>query len=1143
MNIYTIIITEFLLLSSSILLLFRLRARLGLAPLYILLGAVQYLQANLGSSLSFIFFDDYVIYPGSIILFSGVLFAVLLIYIKEGVASARTLIIGIVLSNIIMSLMFEITYLQQIIDSQINNTTLNPDSVFNINLKYFIIGTAILFMDFLLLVVLYQYLILKLKKLPFFLIIFISLWSVLIFDAVAFNLAIFYGTPLFKTSLLGHLLGKFIAAIIYSIILYLYVKYLDSENTKTTFIANQERDVFSIINYKEKYEDLKVQIKQEEKKLTSQIETTLNNISDGFVALDTNWCYTYVNQKAGEFLGRNPSSLIGKHIWTEFPDGVGLPFYNLYYKAVETQQTQYLKEYYPPFDKWFENRIYPSPEGLTIYFTDITERVKIEELLIESEKYLDNIISNIGDPLFVKDEQSRLLVVNDAFCKMFHLSRADIIGKTLAEDVTPEEQEIFLRIDKQVLSTGIENVNEESLTVRGNETRLISTKKTRFVDEKGTKFLIGVIRDVTEKRKAEKEILEIQHKLEAAIRIGNIGYWSWDIINDNVYWSDLMYEIYDVDPNTPLKYDTVLSCVHPDDREFHNRLVEQRIKNKDNSPFEYRVLCKDNTIKYVMVQMEVVENDQGEAIAFQGTVIDISERKKAEAKLIESEEYLDNIINNIGDPVFVKDYKSRFLIANDAFYKLFNRGKDEILGKIFANSVPPEERERYLKVDNLVLSEGIEDVNEDSVNVEGGETRFISTKKTRFIDEKGNKYLIGVIRDITERKKQEETLKESEAKFRAMVDASPIGIFFVNPDGNVTYGNAADIHMIGLTQEEALGLNWVNAIHPEDRERVTKKWVDAMEAGIPYKDQGRYLHKDGKIVFWDVITAPVIIDNEITGYIGMVVDITEKVKSEEEITKYKNHLEELVELRTNQLEKEKIKAQSADLMKSAFLATMSHELRTPMNSIIGFTGILLKEIAGPLNEEQKKQLEMVKNSGEHLLGLINDVLDISKIEAGKLKVSFYPFNYLSCLEKTIEFLLPQASKKGLDIKTEISSMDITLVSDERRIEQILLNLLSNAIKFSKTGTVLVKVAVKDKTLVTQVIDQGIGISKNDIIKLFMPFIQLEGGLSRNHEGTGLGLAISKNLIEKLGGSIHVESELGKGSNFTFKLPLEHSNNK
>jgi signal transduction histidine kinase len=269
-----------------------------------------------------------------------------------------------------------------------------------------------------------------------------------------------------------------------------------------------------------------------------------------------------------------------------------------------------------------------------------------------------------------------------------------------------------------------------------------------------------------------------------------------------------------------------------------------------------------------------------------------------------------------------------------------------------------------------------------------------------------------------------------------------------------------------------------------------------------------------------------------------VIDITEKKNIEAELEKHRNNLEELVEVRTAELEKEKVKAQSADLMKSAFLATMSHELRTPMNSIIGFTGILLKEFAGPLNEEQKKQLSMVKTSGQNLLGLINDVLDISKIEAGKLKVSFYPFNYLTTLEKTIDFLLPQASKKGLIINSEISETAITLNSDERRVEQVLLNLLSNAIKFSKNGSIQVKVDIADNFVVTQVIDQGIGIGKKDLNKLFIPFIQLNGGLSRSHEGTGLGLAICKNLIEKLGGSIQVESKKGKGSNFTFKLPIE-----
>ena len=300
------------------------------------------------------------------------------------------------------------------------------------------------------------------------------------------------------------------------------------------------------------------------------------------------------------------------------------------------------------------------------------------------------------------------------------------------------------------------------------------------------------------------------------------------------------------------------------------------------------------------------------------------------------------------------------------------------------------------------------------------------------------------------------------------------------------------------------------------------------------------------------------------GYIGIASDITERINYEKKLLVYKYDLEKQVDLRTKelhdskeallnlledinfqstQLEKEKVKAQSADLMKSAFLATMSHELRTPMNSIIGFTGILLKEYPGPLNQDQKKQLSMVKNSSKHLLSLINDVLDISKIEAGKLKVSYYPFNYLKTLEKTINFLLPQASKKGLTINSEISEIDITINSDERRVEQVLLNLLSNAIKFSYNGTILIKVDVVDNLIITQVIDQGIGMDKKDLNKLFMPFIQLEGGLSRSHEGIGLGLAICKSLVEKLGGTIKVQSEIDKGSNFTFTLPSNSDENK
>ncbi|WP_299110393.1 ATP-binding protein [uncultured Winogradskyella sp.] len=349
-------------------------------------------------------------------------------------------------------------------------------------------------------------------------------------------------------------------------------------------------------------------------------------------------------------------------------------------------------------------------------------------------------------------------------------------------------------------------------------------------------------------------------------------------------------------------------------------------------------------------------------------------------------------------------------------------------------------------------------------------------------------------------------------------------------------------------------------IHPEDRDSVIKTIKESIQNRKPYHLTYRLLFGNNRIKHIDEQCEILYDENQNpVKTFGTLQDITERVISKNELLNFKNNLEKLVNQRTEELndskeallnlledinsqsielEKEKEKAQSADLMKSAFLATMSHELRTPMNSIIGFTGILLKELAGPLNDEQKKQLAMVKGSGQNLLGLINDVLDISKIEAGKLNVSFSPFNYLASLQKTIEFLEPQVAKKGLKLMTEISNLDITLVSDERRIEQVLLNLISNAIKFSDQGTILIKVGVEGEFAVTQVIDEGLGIAKEDIVKLFQPFVQLEGGLNRKHEGTGLGLTISKSLIEKLGGTIMVESETGRGSNFTFTIPLK-----
>ena len=242
-------------------------------------------------------------------------------------------------------------------------------------------------------------------------------------------------------------------------------------------------------------------------------------------------------------------------------------------------------------------------------------------------------------------------------------------------------------------------------------------------------------------------------------------------------------------------------------------------------------------------------------------------------------------------------------------------------------------------------------------------------------------------------------------------------------------------------------------------------------------------------------------------------------------------------------------AEAADRIKSSFLATMSHELRTPLNSIIGFSGILLQGLAGPLNPEQAKQLGMVRDSARHLLALINDVLDISKIEAGELRVACDPFDLARSIGKVAAIVRPLAEKKGLALDVQLDPGIATMVSDERRVEQVLLNLLSNAVKFTDQGTVTLQAQCLDEAgaaaasvagpaVRLSVSDTGMGIKDEDMAILFAPFRQIDSTLSRKHEGTGLGLAICQRMVELMGGRIEVHSTWGQGSTFSVTLPLD-----
>lgn len=424
--------------------------------------------------------------------------------------------------------------------------------------------------------------------------------------------------------------------------------------------------------------------------------------------------------------------------------------------------------------------------------------------------------------------------------------------------------------------------------------------------------------------------------------------------------------------------------------------------------------------------------------------------------------------------------------------------------------------------------------------------------------------------NITELKQAEAALRESQQALRLTLDAAHIGHWDLNLLTLASHRSVQHDQVFGYAklQPDWTYEKFLSHVHPEDRERVDGLYQAGVAARSAWDFECRIIRADGALRWiWghgNLFTSPA---GEGIRMLGMVSDITARKLVKEEIRQLNAGLEQRVTERTAQLEaanrelaayssgvlRDLRVAEAADQLKSAFLATMSHELRTPLNSIIGFTGIVLMGKAGALNAEQAKQLGWVRQSAWHLLALINDVLDLSKIEAGHLEMRAEPFDLPASITRVLNISGPQAEKKGLAFGAVVRPELGEMVSDQRRVEQILLNLLSNAVKFTDHGHVRLTaelladfqsspLAAPCRAVRFRVADTGIGLKREDLPLLFEPFRQIDTGLARQAEGTGLGLAISRRLATLLGGEISAASEFSQGSQFTVTLPLQIPSN-
>ena len=561
-----------------------------------------------------------------------------------------------------------------------------------------------------------------------------------------------------------------------------------------------------------------------------------------------------------------------------------------------------------------------------------------------------------------------------------------------------------------------------------------------------------------------------------------------------------------------LKTKPFIEFVHPEDQEATIAEAQKIMTTgKDVVSFENRYLCKDGSYKWLLWSSTVSFEEQ----LYYAVARDITERKQAEV-------HYRDLYENAPDMMAVVDLVSgNILECNQTLADVIGRSKEEITGNSFLELYAPESIEAAQQTSSAFVETGEIIRQERTLRRADGSTIDVLLQATPMRDETGKIVASrSTWRDVTKQKEAERALAAQEALYRTLIEAAPQVIWVADADGQVALLNKAWHEFSGRTEAESLGTRWAEALHPEDLPDVLAKWERAYNHGETYSGECRFQAKDGSYQTFIFIGTPVRNDSgKIINWVGINTNIADRVQAE------------------IALQEAKDAAEYANRAKSEFLATMSHELRTPLNAIIGFSEILRDEILGTLNDEQKELTLDIHTSGNHLLAMINDILDLSKIEAGKMDLQLEHFSIQEAVTEVNTIITALANKKQIQLALELNQ-DVTIEADKLKFKQILYNLLSNAIKFTdEGGKVTMKFETSSSALLGSVTDTGVGISPQDREKLFQPFTQLDASSTRAHGGTGLGLALTNRLIQLHGGKMWVDSEINKGSTFSFTFPL------
>jgi PAS domain S-box-containing protein len=654
----------------------------------------------------------------------------------------------------------------------------------------------------------------------------------------------------------------------------------------------------------------------------------------------------------------------------------------------------------------------------------------------------------------------------------------------------------------------------------------------------------------SELKDVEELLNESQEERRLLMESAQEGIWIVDAKAITTFITQRMAEMMGYTVNEMLGR-SIFSFMDGECREVAYKYFKQ-LGRGVKEPHNFELLRKDGTRLCTSLMTSPLFDESGRFMGSVSFVADITEQKKMKEALQESKNYLDKIINSLGDPVFVKDRMHRYVLVNDAYCEMAGRSPEEIIGKTCYDLFPKEQADVFWEKDNEVFETGRANANEEMVTDAQGMVRTVITKKAMCKDKAGKEFLVGIARDITDHKCMENELRrarndlehrvlertgelqEANAALRESKDfldkiINSIGdpIFVKDRQHRLVLVNDAACKLFGRPREEIIGQTAYDLFPTKEMAEISwEKDEDVFKTGKENVNEETNTYAPG--MTRTVLVKKTLYEDKAENkfLVGVTRDITDRKHAEEELQKAKDAAEKAAEA------------------KAEFLANMSHEIRTPLNAVVGLTGLLL---SADLTTEQRDYIETIKSSGNSLLAVINDILDFSKIEGGKMELETQPFDMQSCLKASLDLVAAKAAEKRIALSYRFEdNVPLTVMGDVTRLRQVLVNLSSNAVKFTDSGEVAVLVAAKmldfrQYEIHFAVKDTGIGIPGDRLDRLFQSFSQIDSSTTRKYGGTGLGLAISKRLVELMGGKVWAESEPGKGSAFHFTIPVKPAN--